>query len=59
MLFAAGESSGNGDTEDKEEKDYKGPQSCCQKLLISGTLNQDEWYQDMMGIFTIYDVRRS
>jgi hypothetical protein len=30
--------------------------SCCQKLLINGTLNRDPWYQSMMGVFTIYEV---
>ena len=28
---------------------------CCQQLVINGTLNSDPWYQNMMGIFTLFE----
>ena len=33
-------------------------QSCCQKLLVNGTLTRygDPFYGEMMGVFTIFQV---
>ena len=28
---------------------------CCNQLVINGTLNMDPWYQNMMGIFTLFE----
>jgi len=49
------------DETEKEEDQSKadkqiGPaNNCCKKLKISGTANKDEFYQEMMGEYTIYE----
>lgn len=30
------------------------PEKCCTKLKITGTVNKDPWYQNMMGEFKLY-----